>query len=167
MPGANSRYTPPKSEQERLVAIADGVYVQKDVLNIVEKIQAYDPNLKVKYLDPDGPAAGMFDAPYLVVEECPDGIDRVVCQVWTLDETVYETIVGADTYRHAKQIDMLKIIDEQNRKVKAEEARKQKQKNEAIQEMVADVLRSPKDTYTAINPVTEKRHTFHSTPQGD
>lgn len=159
MPG---RYTPPipKSQQEHLIALQDGVLVERDVLNIVEKIHDYDPSLQVRYLDPNR-AGAVLDAPYQIIEHCPDGIDRVVCAVWELDERVYERIVAGDTLRN----DVQQMIDKANERARKAVKDKDVAEREALQEMVADVVKSPKDTYTATNPVTEEKHKFTSLPQ--
>jgi hypothetical protein len=82
---------------KRLIEMADGSYVEEDVLNVVEKVRAYDPNLRVKYVDPA--LADPEDPPYKILELCPDGIERVVFGVWVLNELVLERLYAADNAR--------------------------------------------------------------------
>jgi hypothetical protein len=159
MPG---RYTEPKRHQ--FVQLKDGVVVERDVLNIVQRISEYDPNLSVKYLDPDR-VESAFDAPYIIVELCPDGVERIVTSVWELNEQVLEMIKHADLARHVRPQDLLAEMDRHNAKIKEQEKKRQFAEAEALGEMVADVLRSPKDTYTASNPLTGQKHKFTATPQ--
>lgn len=134
--------------KRRLIQMADGTLVERDVLNIVERIRDYDSNLRVKYVDPSRAKPG--DAPYRITEVCRDGLERVVFSVWELDERVLERLYAADT----NKLDVLGIIDNSN--LKAEMAAKQRYQ-ESIDEahdIVEHYLRSPKSTYTFVQPET-------------
>lgn len=144
--------------------LAEGVYVEKDVLGIVERIMETWPNLKVKFLNPDM-MGDVFDAPYVVVETLADGSEAHVLSVWTLDERVMDMIHNADILRFRNADEYLKKMDEANALAKRAEQEIEAQKSEAIREMVAGVIGSPKDTYTATNPVTEEKHEFRSIPK--
>lgn len=141
---------------QKLVQLAEGVLVEEDVLGIVDRIKHYDPNLIVQYCDPV--KAEFSDAPYRIMEMCPDGFLRLVFEVWELDARVIDRIAAADSQRH----NILADLDIGNQKVKEGEQRRYKDEVDALSEMVRDVLRSPKDTYTATNPVTEEDHEFRS-----
>lgn len=134
----------PYDHQARLVELAAGVYVEEDTLRIVERIQDYDPNLVVKYLDPDR-GGELGDPPYRIMERCPDGFERLVFGVWVLDESVIQRIFAADTQRH----DIMARLESHNAKTKADQLRRYKEDvlGEA-QEMVKAVIRSNKETYT-------------------
>lgn len=128
--------------KKRLIELADGSYVEADVLNIVEKIRDYDPNLNVKYVDPA--LADPSDPPYKVVELCPDGIERVVFGVWELDEKVLERLYAADNARtnvlvdiHGNNILAQKEMDRRYREVCLED-----------QDVVSHLLKSPKGRYS-------------------
>lgn len=98
---------------ERLVKIAEGMYVERDVLNVVAAIHEYDPNLKVKMC-----ARGEFtDAPYILVEKCPDGFERIVFEIWELDHRVLQRVIAADNQRN----DILAGIDKKNEKFKLDQ----------------------------------------------
>jgi hypothetical protein len=140
----------PDEVSDRLVRLADGSYVEQDVLNIIDKIQEYDPNLKVKYVDPNRAEFG--DEPYRIVEVCPDGMERVVFGVWKLDETVLQRIYAADKMKS----DVLANIDSHNRMVsQGVQARYEDQKLEA-QDIVAHYLNSRKGRWSFINDEGKK-----------
>jgi hypothetical protein len=145
---------------ERLNHLAGGVAVSDDVLGIVKRIQEYDENLVVQFVDPD--QADFADAPYRVMERCPDQQLRLVMSVWKLDGTVLERIQSLDTQR----FDTLAVLDRNNNAVRLGEQRRFREERAALSEMVVDVLRSPKDTYTAVNPVTGQEHKFTNLRQG-
>jgi hypothetical protein len=148
--------------EKRLVELAQGVLVEEDVLGVVQRIMEYDSNLRVKYLDPTS-FPDMTDAPYRIFELCPDGMERVVMSVWKLDERVLERLYKADNLKHGIFGEMNKRDELARRGLK----RRFQDEIEALSEMAADVLRSPKDTYTATNPVTGEKHTFRASPQSE
>ena len=143
--------------QKRLVELATGEWMEEDAYEIVRKIQEYDPNLRVQYLDPKV-AGDITDAPYRILELCPDGIPRVVFAVWELDERVIERLFTADTQKG----NILHGLDGSNLLAEQKRHRRYDDESAALTEMVAGVLRSPKDTYKATNPVTGEKHTFTS-----
>lgn len=147
--------------QKRLVELAEGVLVEDDVLGIVEKIQAYDSNLIVQYCDPS--QAKFSDAPYKIMELCPDGMRRVIMDVWELDDRVVDRLHTLDMHRNNVLVD----LDMANQKATAQGKRRYKEEIDAVSDMVRGVLRSPKDTYTATNPVTDQPHKFRSLFQSD
>lgn len=147
--------------QQRLIQLAEGVVVEEDTLHIAEKIKAYDPNLRVQFVEPSRAEFG--DAPWRVVERCPDGFDRVALYAWELDERVLDRIRMADT----NQVDVLAALNASNNRARDDEQRRYREDVAAVNEMVQGVLASPKDTYTATNPVTGQRHKFRSLRQSD
>lgn len=154
--GVRTRGVDPDVEK-KLVDLGGGVLVEQDVLNVVEKIRAYDPNLTVQYLDP-GRADALYDTPYQIMEECPDGLRRPVMGVWVLDESVLERIYACDR----KRVDVLRNLDANNAAIRLQEQRRYDEEVAAVSEMVQGVLKSPKDTYKATNPVTGEEHKFTS-----
>jgi hypothetical protein len=136
--------------KKKLVELAEGVYVESDVLNVVEKIRAYDPNLRVKYCDPARSAIG--DAPYKIVEVCPDGFERVVFDVWVLDETVLERLHAADNQKH----DILSRLDGANLFAKRNEARRYEEQKLEAKDIVSSYLSSPKGRWSFRDSVTGK-----------
>lgn len=127
---------------QRLVEIAEGVYVEQDVLNIVDKIRAYDPNLKVKFCNPALAETG--DAPYKIVEVCPDGIERIVFSVWQLDDKVMERLYAADNSRTNVLVD----IHNNNLLAKKIEERRYQEEKEEDRDLIASYLKSPKGQYS-------------------
>lgn len=133
---------------DTLIELAEGVYVDRDVLRVVDAIRSYDPNLRVKYLDPNS-GAELVDAPYKIMELCPDGIERVIFSVWSLDNRVLDRLYSADTHKH----DILAGIDVNNSKAK--EDQKRRFRDEQLlpaHDVATHVLASPKTTYTVPGP---------------
>jgi hypothetical protein len=147
-----------------LIEIAPGIAVEQDVLGIVEEVTARWPHLRVQYLPPER-FTEVTDAPYQVVEQLPDGRDVLVCQVWTLDRRLIDQLHAADTWALKFKQDMLFAMEQQNANRRADIKKENRERTDAEDEMVADVLRSPKDTFTATNPVTGKKHKFTATRQ--
>jgi hypothetical protein len=129
-------------EKKRLIELADGSYVESDVLNIVEKIRAYDSNLRVKYCDPA--LAELNDAPYKIVELCPDGIERIIFYVWKLDETVLERIYAADNAHN----NVLVNLDNVNLIAKKAQERRYEEVRLEDQDIITSYLKSPKGRYS-------------------
>lgn len=146
---------------KRMVDLGNGMQIESDVLSIVSKIQDYDPNLIVQFVDPT--QSDIWDAPYQIMELCPDGLRRPVMQIWELDDRVLERLYACDKSRH----DLMADLNKKNAKAKSVMDRRYKEEVAAVSEMVQGVLRSPKDTYTATNPVTGQKHTFRSLPHSD
>lgn len=92
--------------KSRLVEIADGMYVERDVLGVVQAVQEYDENLRIKIAVDPGPG----DPPYKLVEHCRDGIERVVFDLWELDARVLERVRAADNARGS----VLQTVDGKN-----------------------------------------------------
>lgn len=136
-------------DRNAFVKLDDGVIVERDVLNIVEKIREYDENLCVQYLDPSS-GADFSDAPYRIVEVCPDGMNREVFSVWTLDETVLERIYAADNNKQ----DILLQLDRNNQAARANQKRRYEDKTLETRDIIESVLKSPKGTYKFKSPTT-------------
>ena len=145
--------------KKRLIELSNGIIVEEDVLGIVKRIQQYDPNLTIQYCDPD--KSEVYDAPYRIMEQCPDGIQRMVMEVWELDERVIQRLFASDTQRH----NVLEGVDNRNAMVMAGIRQRYRDENAALSELVRDILNTPKDTYKATNPVTGEKHTFRATKQ--
>lgn len=134
--------------QQRLVEFAAGVYIERDVLRVVDAIRDYDPQLRVKYLDPDQ-GGDLTDPPYKIMELCPDGFERLVFAVWQLDGRVMERLYAADTQKH----DIVGGIVANNAALREKEKRRFREEELAeAREMTAAVIRSPRDTYRFPGP---------------
>lgn len=120
----------------------DDYVVEKKVLDIVDKIRDYDPNLDVLYLNPD--RMEMFDAPWVIVENCKDGQIRKVFDVWELNDSVFERLVACDTMRG----DVLLNVDAFNAKLRQESQRRYDDKRHEASDKFAHLLKNPKTTYT-------------------
>lgn len=126
----------------RLRELAKGVFVENDVFDIANRVTEYDPNLRLQYCDPEQADPG--DAPYRLMEICPDGIMRKVMDIWTLDASVLERIYASDTRKR----DILLSIDQKNLVAKKDEKRRYKEMMDEAKDMLLHVVRSHKSTYT-------------------
>lgn len=142
--------------RQRLHELSEGVYVEDDVLGIIGRIMEYDPNLRVQYLAGRGQ---LDDAPYRVVELCPDGIERMVMGCWELDERVLQRLFAADTQKQ----DILRNLDRVNGD--ARERSKRRFRDESLaeaKEMTISILRSPKTEYSMPGQEEGEKVIFHS-----
>lgn len=150
-----------KSEPEtQIVQVADGVYIQGDVFGIAKRIMETWPELTIQYLEPDPFNNDLTQAPYRIVERCPDGSTHVVVYTWQLTEKTMEEIHAADMHRFKNKQELGFQMELDNIAAKERIKKREREKNDALAEMVSDVLRSPKDTYTATNPVDGRHHKF-------
>lgn len=138
-----------KQAWSNLVNLGDGTWVERDVLSVARKIQEYDPNLRVQFLN--DAATGVGEAPYRIVETCKDGIERVVFSVWVLDDSVLQRIFAADN----QKFDVLGALDKTNAKAKQREQRRYQDKLGEANEITKTVLRSPKDTFSVPRAVID------------
>lgn len=136
--------------KRRLVRMADGTLVERDVLNIVEKIRAYDPNLRVKYCDPSRAEFG--DAPYRITEICKDGIERQVFSVWELNDLVLERLYQADSQR----LDIIGAIDLANYKADLAQKQRYRESIDEAHDIVQHYLKNSKTTFSFVNDEGEK-----------
>jgi hypothetical protein len=116
---------------EQYVIIA-GQAFERDMLGVVGEIQYRWPNLRVQYLDPDS-AKGLVDAPYQIVERTRDGRERVVLQVWAMDQTVLDKLHMMDQ----ANVDVQKLYDDQVAKAKAERDAKKAEESGKAQDLLA------------------------------
>jgi hypothetical protein len=121
--------------KKRLVEIAEGVYVEADVMGIVARIQEYDPNLKVKFLGHGGDAG---DAPYKLVELCPDGLERVVFDIWELDNRILDRIMAADNARGL----VIEGVEKANAKARIDMTRRYRESMDEANDIVKTFLKS-------------------------
>jgi hypothetical protein len=134
-------------ETTNVTQIAPGVFVDDDVLGIVDWIREYDPQLDVLYLDPARHDLAPDDPPYKIVEKCRDGLTRIVLSCWTLDATVKERIYRADNQRH----NVLLTLDQHNAKVKDDQTRRFNEERERDADLIGHILKNPRTTYTFCN----------------
>lgn len=132
---------------EKLIEVAAGVYVERDALMIAEKINEYDPNLRLKYCERP---SSLSDAPYKLIEICPDGHERIVFDIWELDDRVIEKLYAADT----QKFDINAILDTTNQKAKDAKERRYKDLQAEATEIAESVFKSEKETYKMTDPFT-------------
>lgn len=122
----------------------EGATVERDVLGIIAEIQRRWPELKIQYLNPDR-TSEPGDAPWRIVETCKDGVDRLVCSVWQLDNRVIDRIHAADMLNPG----FLAKIDAQNAAVRLNMERRFREEMDEAKDVVAHIARSPKGRYSA------------------
>ena len=133
--------------EQRILNVGDGMVqvddyiVDKKVLDVIERIRAYDDNLDVMYLNPD--KADFLDAPWVVIERCADGFMRKVFDVWEMNDKVLERLFNADTRR----VDVLLNVDRANQAIKNDQQRRFREKTAESADKLAHLLAHPKTTY--------------------
>lgn len=125
--------------------VVDGNIVERDALNIAERINEYDDSLELVCLDPA--LAGINDAPFLVLEKLPNGTRTVAFEAWSLDDRLLERIYNADQRR----TDCLATLEGMIKKKRdINEKRYQETKDERKEKMLATLV-NPKSTYSLPN----------------
>lgn len=125
--------------------VIDGQIVERDALNIAEKIREYDENLELMCLDPD--KAGVNDAPFVVLEKLPNGTMTVAFEAWQLDDRLLERIYQAD----GRRLDTLAHIEGVLSKPRRDNERRYAEKREENKELMLAVFKSEKSSFTIKN----------------
>ena len=146
---------PTEAVRQAWTYLADGSVVETDALNIAHRVSEYDPNLSVQDLTD---AQRVDEPPFRIVERCKDGITRPVFSVWILDETVLQRLFAADM----EKWNVLDRIDANNAKAKQEETNRYRSRMDHASEIVKEVIKSPKDTFTVPENVL-REGTSHET----
>lgn len=133
----------------------DGHIVERDALLVAEAINEYDPTLKVICLPPE--KAGINDAPFIIAQECPDGVLRRIFEVWHLDNSVLARIEAADTTRH----DVQARIDWINAEVNRASKKRYEEKNIEKRLIGASILKTNKSKFTYKDPSTSELVTIY------
>lgn len=134
-------------DRGKLVRLDDGSFIERDVLGIIERIHAYDPNIKVQYLDY---AANLNQAPWRIVELCRDNSWRTIFYCWTLDERVIQRLRAADT----TVTDVQRNLESNNERVRREHLRRYRDRLDEGHDIVKHIAASPKGRYSFKNPNT-------------
>lgn len=149
---SNLKHTLPSGEKKHWI---DGKWVEHDALRIAERVNEYDPNLFVQYLER---AAAIGDAPFRVVYRNPQrGLDQnnaelyTVLYAWQLDERLLDRIRAADSHR----FNVLGKLELDNEKLVTEGKRRYFEIREENKAKVASVLASRKTEYTLHNDKDE------------
>ena len=133
----------------------DGHVVERDALLVAEAINNYDPSLKVICLDPN--TAGINDAPFIIAQQCPDGVLRRIFEVWHLDSSVLARIEAADTTKH----DVQARIDWVNAEVRGEAKKRYEERMDMNREIALSVLKTKKSKFTYKDKDTGELVTIH------
>jgi hypothetical protein len=143
-----------REELRRLKLVrVQGQLVERDALHIAEKINEYDPNLYLQYLEQ---AEHPSEPPFRVMEICRDGIHRVAFTAWTLDDRLIQRIRAADTVYTNPSENILSL----NEKIREEARTRYKEKMAEAHDITEHVIKSPKGKYTFKDPETGKLVTF-------
>ncbi len=133
----------------------EGYHVERDALHVAEKVHEYDPRLRVQFLEQ---AVGVGDPPFRVMELCNDGIERPLFYFWKLDDSVLERIHKADTTKW----DIQERIEKTNRQAKERQSKYSRDVFDEVKDIVASVIRSPKDTYSVKDPWSGQKKVFRA-----
>lgn len=127
--------------------VLDGNIIERKSLYLVEKIKDYDENIEVLCVDPDR-ADSPFEEPFQIAEwvNTPTGRElRIMFGVWELNDLVYERILQTDAHNG---VDLQKVIEDHNKKVKAEQDRKAAEKADARKDLVTTIVKDRKSQFT-------------------
>lgn len=127
----------------RLIQMASGVLVEEDVLNVIKKLQEYDPNIRVKYLNPEA-RQEVSDAPYAIFELCPDGLERLIFSTWELDDRVLQRLYAADNVKN----NILQNITDNNAAIKEAQTQRYREKSLEVVDVMKHAFMSPKGQYS-------------------
>lgn len=127
----------------RLIELSQGILVEEDLYNVVRKLQDYDPNIRIKYLNPEA-RAEISDAPYAIFELCPDGIERLIFTVFELDDRILQRLYAADTTRH----NILTNISTANEVAAQLRKRRYTERQQEVVDIMKKAFLSPKGKYS-------------------
>ena len=133
----------------------DGHMVERDALLVAESISEYDPTLKVICLPPE--KADINDAPFIIAQECPDGVLRRIFEVWQLDNSVLARIEAADTTKH----DVQGKIDWINAEVRKSAKKRYEEKTSENRLIGASILKSNKSKFSYKDATTNELVTIY------
>lgn len=139
----------------KIVDLGDGIFVESDVLRVVEQVRAYDENLDIICLNPNADH-DVSDAPYILVEKCKDGQWRPVAHFWKLDETVMQVVEAADHQRN----DLVAVIQGKQIALRKDQERKFKDMREERKDIVASIA-GMKSKFTVTDPRTGELIAFY------
>lgn len=124
--------------------LIDGVFVEDDALKIAQQIHDYDPKLTLICLDPNDPDVKFTSAPFMVVQEMPNGTYEKVLEAWELDARVLQRIWAAD-FTKANQLEAMDAMEARFKKEQED------QRKEAIgdkTDMAIAAFKNPKSSFT-------------------
>ena len=133
----------------------DGQIVERDALLVAEAINEYDPSLRVICVDPA--TSDINDAPFIIAQQCPDGVLRRIFEVWELNHSVLERIEAADTTRH----DVGKWIEWKNAETRNEAKKRYEEKRLELKEIGVGALRNRKSSFSYKDPDTGELVTIY------
>lgn len=136
------------------VIAVDGMLVERDVYGVIQRIQEYDENLRVLYVDPD--KSDISDAPYVICEVGRDGKMYKVFEAWSMDERVYQRVVEADQAR----FNALEIIGEWEKKQEDAINRRYQDASERNRDLIEHVVKSTKSRYSYKDETTGDKVTI-------
>jgi hypothetical protein len=115
--------------------VIDGMLVERDALNIAERVSEYDPRLAIMCADPE--KSGLNDAPFLLIWENNQGVWERVFEFWELDERVLERVWAADQQKF-DGLARLESMEDQIRKQRESRYREVREENK--EKMLAAVV---------------------------
>lgn len=127
--------------------------VEKDALNIVEKLKEYDPDLDVMCADPMDPRINFATAPFIIIRRREDGTHERIMEAWELDDRILERVFAADCIKGDNPLDLLFQMEA---KKKAENDAAWREKADAAAELSLAVIKDPKSSYTFRNKEGDK-----------
>lgn len=133
----------------------DGCLMERDVYEIGKRIQEYDDNLRLYFVDPA--KSDFNDAPFVVCEVGRDGQLYKVLESWVLDQTILERIEAADCNRN----DLLAVIDGRNVSYERDRQRRYEEKTLERQDLIAHIVADHKSRYSYRDSNTGEKVTIY------
>lgn len=123
--------------------------IEDHVASVVYELQERFPELKLQYLEPDPrtPIA-LRDPPYVIVENCADGVERVVKRVWQLDSRLIDELYAM---RDLTVAQLEAKFQQEQAKARAAQKAEADLEREKAKDIAEHVFKSPKTSYTFKN----------------
>lgn len=137
--------------------LIDGVFVEDDALKIAQQIHDYDPKLTLICLDPNDPDVKFTSAPFMVIQEMPDGTYEKVLEAWELDARVLQRVWAAD-FTKANQ---LEAMDAMEARFKKEQEDQRREAIGAKTEMAIAAFKNPTSSFSFVKEETGDLVTIH------
>lgn len=132
----------------------DGQWVEKDALNIAERLYAIDPNVRVICVDPA--VAHFTEEPFIIAELCPDGQYRPIFRCWELNDDVVERVRMADSHSN----DLQARLEYMQAKKKGEVARRFQDRRDFEIDVGKSILKTRTSTFTYTDPDGVKKKVY-------
>ena len=120
------------------------VEVDDDVAHIIQQVGEHFPELSVRYCE----NPGLGEAPYMVIERLPNGLEMPVMTCWQLDNRLLEVLHQADMSKH----DVQKIMDQKNARARMLIQDKQQYWRDYVRDVIVTAANHSGSSFTFKDP---------------